>query len=103
EVLKSGGVKTVKLPARSPNSNAYAQQFVRSIKSECLAHAIPLGEHHFRTAVKAYTEHYHFERNHQALNNQLFQEPPGEPNQALAVGCQERLGGILKYDLRCAA
>jgi putative transposase len=36
ELLKSSGVKTVKLPARSPNLNAYAERFVRSIKSECL-------------------------------------------------------------------
>ena len=37
EILKSSGVETVKLPARSPNLNAYAERFVRSIKSECLA------------------------------------------------------------------
>jgi transposase InsO family protein len=103
EVLKSAGVNTMKLPARSPNLNAYAERFVRSIKSECLAQIIPLGERHLRTAVKEYTEHYHFERNHQGLNNQLIEEPRGEPNRALAVGCQERLGGILKYYYRCAA
>jgi putative transposase len=103
EVLKSTGVKTVKLPARSPNLNAYAERFVRSIKSECLAQIIPLGERHLRTAVKEYTEHYHFERNHQGLNNQLIEKPRGEPNRSIAVGCQERLGGILKYYYRCAA
>jgi putative transposase len=103
QVLKSAGVNTVKLPARSPNLNAYAERFVRSIKSECLTQIIPLGERHLRTAVKEYTEHYHFERNHQGLNNQLIEKPRGEPNQALAVGCQERLGGILKYYYRCAA
>ncbi len=43
-VLGSSGVRTVKLPARSPNLNAYAERFVRSIKSECLAQIIPLGE-----------------------------------------------------------
>ena len=35
EILSSSGVETVKLPARSPNLNAYAERFVRSIKSEC--------------------------------------------------------------------
>ncbi len=52
ERLKSSGVKTVKLPARSPNLNAYAERFVRSVKSECLAKTIPLGERHLRKAVK---------------------------------------------------
>ena len=37
EVLRSAGVKTVKLPAQSPNLNAYAERFVRAIKSACLA------------------------------------------------------------------
>ncbi len=43
EILGSSGVRTVKLPARSPDLNAYAERFVRSIKSECLAQMIPLG------------------------------------------------------------
>jgi transposase InsO family protein len=43
KILKSSGVETVKLPARSPNLNAYAERFVRSIKSECLSQIIPLG------------------------------------------------------------
>jgi len=44
QVLRSGGVKTVKLPARSPDFNAYAERFVRSIREECLSRVIPLGE-----------------------------------------------------------
>ncbi len=103
ELLKSCGVKTVKLPARSPNLNAYAERFVRSIKFECLAQIIPLGERHLRKAVKEYTEHYHFERNHQGLNNELIEKPSDEPSMDGAVECQERLGGVLKYYYRRAA
>jgi transposase InsO family protein len=103
ELLKSSDVKTVKLPAQSPDLNAYAERFVRSVKSECLAKIIPLGERHLRKAVKEYTEHYHFERNHQGLGNELIQKPSGEPNPYGAVECQERLGGILKYYYRRAA
>ena len=65
-------METVKLPPQSPNLNAYAERFVRSIKSECLARIIPLGERHLRNAVAEYTEHYHTERNHQGLGNQLI-------------------------------
>ena len=103
ELLKPAGVKTVKLPARSPNLNAYAERFVRSVKSECLAQIIPLSEHHLRKAVKEYTEHYHFERNHQGLDNQLIEKPIDEPNMDDAVDCRERLGGILNYYHRRAA
>jgi putative transposase len=58
-------VKTVKLPARSPDLNAYAERFVLSIRSECLDQIIPLGERHLRKVMREYTEHYHAERNHQ--------------------------------------
>jgi putative transposase len=102
-ILKSSGVETVKLPARSPNLNAYAERFVRSIKSECLAQIIPLGELHLRHAVREYTEHYHVERNHQGLDSRLIEEPPSAVDMNSAVERHERLGGILNYYERRAA
>ena len=102
-ILKSSGIETVKLPARSPNLNAYAERFVRSIKSECLAQVIPLGERHLRHAVKEYTEHYHLERNHQGLDNRLIEERQGVVDMSSAVVCHERLGGVLNYYERRAA
>ncbi len=103
EILKSSGVETVKLPARSPNLNAYAERFVRSIKSECLAQIIPLGERHLRHAVKEYTEHYHIERNHQGLDNRLIEERRGVVDTNSAIERHERLGGVLNYYERRAA
>ena len=103
EILRSSGVETVKLPARSPNLNAYAERFVRSIKSECLSQIIPLGEQHLRHAVKQYTEHYHVERNHQGLDNQLIEERHGVVDINSAIERHERLGGILScYERRAA-
>ena len=103
EILRSSGVKTVKLPARSPNLNAYAERFVRSIKSECLSHIIPLGEHHLRNTVNEFTQHYHLERNHQGLNNRLIENNHDKPDVKAAIGCRERLGSLLKYYDRLAA
>jgi transposase InsO family protein len=103
ELLGSSGVETVKLPARSPNLNAYAERFVRSIKSECLAQIIPLGERHLRAVVKEFTEHYHLERNHQGLDNELIEKSSEAFDVNGAVECRERLGGILKYYYRKAA
>ncbi len=89
--------------ARSPNLNAYAERFVRSIKSECLAQIIPLGEGHLRTAVKEYTEHYHVERNHQELENELIEDRCGVADMNGDVERHERLAGILNYYYRRAA
>ena len=102
ELLNVSGVMTVKLPARSPDLNAYAERFVLSIRSECLDQIIPLGERHLRKAVREYTEHYHVERNHQGRGNELIEMQCEEPNLDGAVECQERLGGVLKYYRRAA-
>jgi transposase InsO family protein len=102
DVPGSSGVTTVKLPARSPDLNAYAERFVLSIRSECLDQIVPLGERHLRKAVREYTEHYHAERNHQGRGNELIETPREESNLDGAVECQERLGGVLKYYRRAA-
>ena len=48
-MLKDSGVQYLKLPARSPNLNAYAERFVRSIKESCLDGLILFGERSLRT------------------------------------------------------
>ena len=42
EILEGGGVQPIRLPPKSPNLNAYAERFVRSIKEECLSRVVPL-------------------------------------------------------------
>jgi transposase InsO family protein len=95
EILKGSGVNPVRLPPRSPNLNAYCEIFIRSIKEECLDQIIPIGEAHLRHAVDEYVAHYHRERNHQGMGNQLL-VPNAGPSTG-PVGCHERLGGTLKY------
>ena len=102
EILDSSGVHPVKLPSRSPNLNAYAERFVRSIKSECLAQVIPIGEAHLRRAIREYGEHYHGERNHQGIGNRLIDAPADESRRVGAIECRERLGGLLRYYRRAA-
>ncbi len=103
EILKSSGVQPIRLPPRSPNLNAYAERFVRSIKEECLNRVVPLGESHLRLIVQEYVEHYHRERNHQGLENQLLERAPPSANPSADVQRSERLGGLLSYYYRKAA
>ena len=102
ETLGSSGVETVKLPARSPNLNAHAERFVRSVKSECLAQIIPIGERHLRHAVSEYMAHYHVERNHQGIDNRLIDDQRGRVNMTGGIERRERLGGMLNYYKRAA-
>jgi len=100
--MERGGVKVLRLPPSSPNLNAFAERFVLSIKGDCLAKMVPLGEAHLRRTVSEYVRHYHLERNHQGLNNELISRvEPANTNGR--VQRRVRLGGLLNFYHREAA
>ena len=84
KTLAAAGVRCVKLPPKSPNLNAHAERFVRSIKSECLNRMIFFGGRHLRHVINEYVEHYHTERNHQGLGNELL-----KPDEAIGQSAGE--------------
>lgn len=101
--LAREGVAVIRLPPRSPNLNAFAERFVRSVKSECLSKLIPIGAPMLRRALREFMEHYHRERNHQGLGNQLIVPPRLPPSQSEHVDRRTRLGGVLNFYERAAA
>ena len=102
KTLASVGVRCVKLPPKSPNLNAFAERFVRSIKSECLNRMIFFGGKHLRCVVKEYVEHYHAERNHQGIGNRLIEERDEAAKATGHIVSRTRVGGMLKYYHRAA-
>jgi transposase InsO family protein len=99
--LKEVGIRVVQTPYQAPNANAYAERFVRSIKDECLSRVIPFGERHLRRTIAEYVEHYHRERNHQALDNALIDGTP-QVDGVTRIRRRMRLGGLLNYYCRAA-
>src|SRR5689334_6839331 len=59
-ILADAGVVAIKLPPRSPNLNAYAERFVRTIKEDCLERMILFGEDALRNAIREFVEHYNY-------------------------------------------
>jgi putative transposase len=102
-MLADLGVKSVKLPPRSPNLNAYAERFVRTIKEGCLERMIFFGESSLRNAISEFVSHYHCERNHQGLENRLITPMETTIETAGTVQRRQRLGGMLNYYYREAA
>jgi len=96
-IIASGGVEPLVLPARSPNLNAYAERWVRSVKEECLSKVILFGERSLRRALSEYVEHFHAERNHQGRGNILLFPRGTNIRREGPVRCRERLAGLLRY------
>ena len=101
DILTSVGIKCVKLPPQSPNLNAHAERFVRSIKESCLDRLILFGEHSLRRATREFVTHYHRERNHQGLGNCLIVSELVSKTSG-TIRRRERLGGMLNYYYRAA-
>jgi len=95
--------EVVLLPPKSPNLNAYMERWFRSLKSECLDRMIFFGRKSLENAVREYVEHYHAERNHQGLGNELIEPVDDADSVAGGIECHERLGSMLKYYHRRAA
>jgi putative transposase len=102
-MLADSGVQSVRLPSRSPNLNAYAERFVRSVRDECLSKVIPLGGKHLRELLREYGAHYHGERNHQGIDNALIDPSNDNSTMTGRVIRRKRIGGMLNFYHRAAA
>src|SRR5450432_2319166 len=105
-ILRSRGVESVKIPAKSPTCNPHAERFVKTIKYECLNHFIFFGERHLRYVLKEFVAHYLTERFHQGLDGQLVTSAVRSANDngtTDPIVCRSRLGGMLNYYHRLAA
>ena len=102
-IIASGRIEALALPARSPNLNAHAERWVRSVKEECLSKVILFGERSLRRALSEYVDHFHAERNHQGKGNVLLFPRNTDRHREGLVRCRERLGGLLRYYHREAA
>jgi putative transposase len=107
--LKKEGLDARRSAYRAPNTAAYVERFVQSVKQECLDYFVVLGQRHMDHLCKEFVEHYHGERPHQGLDNELpkpsrkkrKRQPDLIPLSDIA--CRTRLGGLLKHYHRKAA
>lgn len=102
-IIESSDTQVVLLPPRSPNLNAYVERYMRSMKSECLDKMVLFGERSLCSALKEFTAHYHQERNHQGLDNNIIEFNSSERAGDGPIRNRDRLGGMLRYYYRDAA
>jgi putative transposase len=101
-ILKDAGVDVVNTAYQAPNMNAIAERWVLSVKSECINRMILFGEESLRRALRQYTDHYHAERPHEGIGNELIAAAPQLANHRDLIVEDERLGGLLRSYQRAA-
>jgi putative transposase len=100
---KKEGLDVRRSAYRAPNTVAYVERFVQSIKQECLDYFVVFGQRHMDHLCQEFIEHYHAERPHQGLDNGLLLPSRGKRKRQpdlvplTDVACRTRLGGLLKH------
>ena len=103
-IIDDAGIERLPLPPRSPNLNAFAERWVRTVKEDVMSHVILFGEASLRHVIKEFVAHYHEERPHQGKGNIILMprmQSPSKHNDQ--IHCKKRLGGLLKYYYQEAA
>ena len=111
EVLGSGGVETVAIPPRSPNLNAIAERWVRTVKRECIRRCWFIGRGGLERALADYCRHYNERRPHQGKQNRPLTDsaqasPPAQISiadfRASQIRCDATCGGAVRHYYRAA-
>ena len=92
----------MRLPARSPNLNAHAERWIRTVREECLDRIIILNERHLRWVLNEFVRYYNQRRPHRSLNLHV-PDGPRVYSQAGKVACRQVLGGLINDYYREAA
>lgn len=105
EVIRSEGIAVIRTPIRAPRANAFAERWVRTIRTECLDWILILSWRHLERVLKIYVDHYNRHRPHRGLDLLVPESPDGAgPGTSGAsridVKRRDRLGGLLhEYEL----
>jgi putative transposase len=96
EVFRAEGIKVIRTPIQAPNANAFAERWVRTVRTDCLDQLLILGRRHLEHVLRAYRCHYNEHRPHSAL--QLLPPNGRDPTPLTAPADLRRrdlLGGLI--------
>jgi putative transposase len=99
EVFRSEAVRILRTPVRAPRANAYAERWVRTVRTECLDWLLIWNRAHLERVLRIYVRHYNHQRPHRALGLVPPAGPHQRPPTASAVPAdvsrRDLLGGLL--------
>jgi putative transposase len=94
DVFRSEGVEVLLTPVQAPNANAYAERWVRTVRTECLDWLLIVGRGHLERILRIYVRHYNQHRPHRALGL----EPPN-PSAGPTLISEARRAPVRRRDL----
>jgi len=114
-VFTGDGAQVLRTPFRTPNANAHAERFVRTVRSECLDHLLIVNARHLERVLCSYVRHYNGHRPHQGISqqipaavNEVARRPVSMPpylqrscrDRRQSARRRDRLGGLIhEYEL----
>jgi putative transposase len=82
DVFHSEGAEVLLTPVQAPRANAFAERWVRTVRTECLDWLLIVSRGHLEQVLRVYVRHYNDHRPHRALRLQ----PPDQPGGLTVVG-----------------
>jgi len=106
-VFADARIEVLRIPPQAPRANAYAERWVRTVRSECLDWILTWNENHLRKVLGSYVGHYNGGRPHRGLNLDIPTPPPandqdGDTNHGRAIERTDILGGLIHEYHRAA-
>ena len=105
-VFAAAGVEVERIPPRAPKANAFAERWVRTVRTECLDWLLIWNRRHLEQVLTVYVEHDNSARPHRAINLGVpaaDSDPlPASPAQIRRVEPVDVLGGLV-HEYRQAA
>jgi putative transposase len=98
EVFRTEGVEVIRTPYRAPRANAFAERWVRTVRTQCLDCTLVRGRRHLEKVLRVYTGHYNRGRPHRSLD---LAPPEGDHSvpslhgSAVKLKRHDLLGGLI--------
>jgi putative transposase len=105
EVFRSEGIRVIKTPVRSPRANAFAERWVRTVRTECLDWILIVGRRHLERVLREYARHYNEQRPHRGIDLSVPVPSSGltADRPSMHVHRHDVLGGLIHEYLPQAA
>jgi putative transposase len=102
--IERGKLRTIRIPPRSPQANAFAESFIGTLKKECLNYFVCFSQRQLNYILQTWVKYYNTERPHRGRGVENNVLAPGFHAKGEGrVRSKEQLGGVIRSYYRDVA